>query len=134
MVQEIVKKDAVGRDKPVAKKIFINGKELKLKFTMPIWRDMEERVCILDEVYTVMHSKERLHKENIPTMAEIMSRGEITADEIMEHCDPASMQAMIDEITLVIAREISMKEKKYDDHSVHDETLEEIEKKEPRAD
>lgn len=134
MVQEIVKKDAAGRDRPVAKKLFINGKELKLKFTMPIWRDLEERVCILDDVYTVLHSKDRLKKENIPTMAEILCRGEITADEIMEECDPATMQALIDEIVMVISRAISMKEKKYDDHSVHDETLEEIEKKEHRAD
>ena len=134
MVQEIVKKDAVGRDMSVEKKIIINGKEMKLKFTMPIWREMEEKICILDDVYTMMHSKERLRKENIPALAELMCGGEITAKEIMEDCDPASMQAIIDAIVLTISRAITMKEKKYDDDSVHDETLEDIEKKEPRAD
>ena len=39
-----------------------------------------------------------------------------------------------DEIQRVIAQAMTMKEKKYDDDSVHDEVLEEIEKKETKAD
>ena len=44
------------------------------------------------------------------------------------------MKALIDEATRVIAKAITMKEKKYDDDSVHDAVLEDIEKKEARAD
>jgi hypothetical protein len=41
---------------------------------------------------------------------------------------------MLDEIQAVIAKAMTMKEKKYDDDSIHDEVLEEIEKKDKKAD
>lgn len=134
MVYEILRKDAVGRDMRVGQKICIGGKEVKLRFTMPIWREMEEKICLLDDVYSVMHSKERLHRENIPALAELLSGGVITADEIMKEEDPATIHALMDEIGITISKSVTMKEKKYEDDSVHDETLEEIEKKDPRAD
>ena len=65
---------------------------------------------------------------------EILASGEITAAEVVAENDPATMRALIDEIQKVIAQAMTMKEKKYDDDSVHDETLEEIEKKETKAD
>ena len=41
---------------------------------------------------------------------------------------------LIEMISEVAAKAVTMRERKYDDDSVHDETLEEIEKKEPQAD
>ena len=63
-----------------------------------------------------------------------MTEGEITADEILKEEDPATFRALLEDIQAVIAKAMTMKEKKYDDDSVHDEVLEEIEKKEAKAD
>ena len=124
-----IRKKKNGKDYLVGKKIVIGGKEVKLKFTMPIWLKMEDELCLLDDLYTVMHSKGRFEEDKIPKLAEMMTGGEIAAKEIAEGCDPATMKALMEEIQNVIAGAMTMKEKKYDDDSVHDETLEEIEKK-----
>ena len=134
MVQEIVTKNAKGRDEVIGRKIFINGKEVKMKFTMPIWYRMEDEICLLDDLYTMMHSKGRFKKDKIPALAAMMTGDEITADEILAEDDPATYRAMLDEIQAVIAKAMTMKEKKYDDDSIHDEVLEEIEKKDQGAD
>lgn len=134
MVQEIVTKNAKGRDEVIGRKIFINGKEVKMKFTMPIWYRMEDEICLLDDLYTMMHSKGRFKKDKIPALAAMMTGDEITADEILAEDDPATMRALLDEIQAVIAKAMTMKERKYDDDSVHDEVLEEIEKKGAKAD
>ncbi len=134
MVQEIVTKNAKGRDEVIGRKIFINGKEVKMKFTMPIWYRMEDEICLLDDLYTMMHSKGRFKKDKIPALAAMMTGDEITADEILAEDDPATMRALLDEIQAVIAKAMTMKERKYDDDSVHDEVLEEIEKKGTKAD
>ena len=134
MVQEIVTTNAKGRDEVIGRKIFINGKEVKMKFTMPIWYRMEDEICLLDDLYTMMHSKGRFKKDKIPALAAMMTGDEITADEILTEDDPATMRALLDEIQAVIAKAMTMKERKYDDDSVHDEVLEEIEKKGTKAD
>ena len=134
MVQEIVTKNAKGRDEVIGRKIFINGKEVKMKFTMPIWYRMEDEICLLDDLYTMMHSKGRFKKDKIPALAAMMAGDEITADEILAEDEPATMRALLDEIQAVIAKAMTMKERKYDDDSVHDEVLEEIEKKGTKAD
>lgn len=134
MVQEIVTKNAKGRDEVIGRKIFINGKEVKMKFTMPIWYRMEDEICLLDDLYTMMHSKGRFKKDKIPALAAMMTGDEITADEILAEDEPATMRALLDEIQAVIAKAMTMKERKYDDDSVHDEVLEEIEKKGAKAD
>lgn len=134
MVQEIVIKNAKGRDEVIGRKIFINGKEVKMKFTMPIWYRMEDEICLLDDLYTMMHSKGRFKKDKIPALAAMMTGDEITADEILAEDEPATMRALLDEIQAVIAKAMTMKERKYDDDSVHDEVLEEIEKKGTKAD
>ena len=134
MVQEIVTKNAKGRDEVIGRKIFINGKEVKMKFTMPIWYRMEDEICLLDDLYTMMHSKGRFKKDKIPALAAMMTGDEITADEILAENDPATMRALLDEIQAVIAKAMTMKERKYDDDSAHDEVLEEIEKKGTKAD
>ena len=134
MVQEIVTKNAKGRDEVIGRKIFINGKEVKMKFTMPIWYRLEDEICLLDDLYTMMHSKGRFKKDKIPALAAIMTGDEITADEILAEDEPATMRALLDEIQAVIAKAMTMKERKYDDDSVHDEVLEEIEKKGTKAD
>ncbi len=134
MVQEIVTKNAKGRGEVIGRKIFINGKEVKMKFTMPIWYRMEDEICLLDDLYTMMHSKGRFKKDKIPALAAMMTGDEITADEILAEDDPATMRALLDEIQAVIAKAMTMKERKYDDDSVHDEVLEEIEKKGAKAD
>ena len=95
---------------------------------------MEDEICVLDDLYTMMHSKGRFKKDKIPALAELMTGGEITAEEVIRDTDPATMRALIDEIQRVIAQAVTMKEKKYDDDSIHDEVLEEIEKKDQRAD
>lgn len=123
-----------GKDRVTGQKITIGGKEIRLKFTMKIWLQVEDEICLLDDLYTMMHSKGRFEEDKIPKLAEIMCGGTVTAKEILEEDDPTTMRALIDEIQKVIAQAMTMKEKKYDDDSVHDEVLEEIEKKEIKAD
>lgn len=134
MVQEIVKKNSKGREQIIGRKIFIGGKEVKLRFTMPMWIQMEDEICTLDDLYTMMHSKGRLKKDKIPRLTEIMTDGEIKTEDVLHEEDPATIQMLISEIQNVTAKAISMKEKKYDDDSVHDEVLEDIEKKDQKAD
>lgn len=133
MVQDIIEKKN-GKERVKRTRILIGGKEIQLKFTMPIWLKMEDEICLLDDLYTMMHSKGRFEEDKIPKLAEIMSDGTVTAKDILAEDDPTTMRALIDEIQRVIAQAMTMKEKKYDDDSVHDEVLEEIEKKETKAD
>lgn len=135
MVEAIVRKDKKTKTETIIRKrILINGKELKMQFTMPIWYRMEEEICCLDDLYTMMHSKGRLHEENIPALAALMSGGTFTAREIARDCTPADMRAIIDEISRIVAEAVTMKEKKDEDDDVHDEVLEELEKKDSKAD
>ena len=134
MVEEIIRKNEKGKDEIVRTRIMINGKEARLRFTQKMWYRMEDEICVLDDLYTMMHSKGRFKKDKIPALAELMTGGEITAEEVIRDTDPATMRALIDEIQRVIAQAMTMKEKKYDDDSVHDEVLEDIEKKETKAD
>lgn len=134
MVQEIVKKNGKGKEEVVGRKIFIGEKEVKLKFTMPVWIRMDEEICMLEDLYTMMHSKGRFGRGKVPALVQLMSGGEITEDDVIREEDPATIRALMDEIDRVIAKAVTMKEKKYDDDSVHDEVLEEIEKKDKKAD
>jgi len=134
MVEEIIRKNEKGKDEIVRTRIMINGKEARLRFTQKMWYRMEDEICVLDDLYTMMHSKGRFKKDKIPALAELMTGGEITAEEVIRDSDPATMRALIDEIQRVIAQAVTMKEKKYDDDSIHDEVLEEIEKKDQGAD
>ncbi len=134
MVEEIIRKNEKGKDEIVRTRIMINGKEARLRFTQKMWYRMEDEICVLDDLYTMMHSKGRFKKDKIPALAELMTGGEITAEEVIRDTDPATMRALIDEIQRVIAQAVTMKEKKYDDDSIHDEVLEEIEKKDQGAD
>ena len=134
MVQEIVRKNARGRDETVGQKIFIGEKEVRLRFTMPMWFKMEDEICLMDDLYDMMHSKGRFGRGKMPALAELMSGGEITQDDVLKEEDPATIRALMEEIQNVIARAMTMREKKYDDNSIHDETLEDIEKKEKKAD
>jgi hypothetical protein len=94
---------------------------------------MEDEICLMDDLYDMMHSKGRFGRGKMPALAELMSGGEITQDDVLKEEDPATIRALMEEIQNVIAKAMTMKEKKYDDNSVHDETLEEIEKKETKA-
>lgn len=134
MVEEIIRKNEKGKDEIVRTRIMINGKEARLRFTQKMWYRMEDEICVLDDLYTMMHSKGRFKKDKIPALAELMTGGEITAEEVIRDTDPATMRALINEIQRVIAQAVTMKEKKYDDDSIHDEVLEEIEKKDQGAD
>lgn len=134
MVQEIVKKNGKGKEEIVGRKIFIGGKEVKLKFTMPMWFRMEDEICIMDDLYTMMHSKGRFGRGKMPALVELMTDGTITQDDVLQEEDPATIRMLMDEMQNVIAKAMTMKEKKYDDDSVHDEVLEDIEKKDQRAD
>lgn len=134
MVEEIIRKNEKGKDEIVRTRIVINDKEARLRFTQKMWYRMEDEICVLDDLYTMMHSKGRFKKDKIPALVELMTGGEITAEEVIRDTDPATMRALIDEIQRVIAQAVTMKEKKYDDDSIHDEVLEEIEKKDQRAD
>lgn len=116
-----------------SEKVLIGEKEVKLKFTMPVWIQMEEDICVLDDLYTKLHEAGRL-TTTVPQLVELMTDGEITAKEVRREKDPATVKRLIDMISEVAAKAITMRERKYEDDSVHDETLEEIEKKEPRAD
>lgn len=134
MVVEYMEKDRNGKERVKERKFFIGEKEITLKFTMPMWYRMEEEICILDDVYTMMGSKDRFQEDKIPALIALMSGDAVTPKEVRREIDPPTMKALIDEATRVIAKAITMKEKKYDDDSVHDAVLEEIEKKEARAD
>ena len=133
MVQEIIRKNERGKNEVIRQRILIGGKEVKLKFTMPMWYRMEDEICLMDDLYDLMHSKGRLKRGRMPALAELMSGGEIAQDDVLKEEDPATIRALMDEIQNVIAKAVSMKERKYDDNSVHDETLEEIEKKDQQA-
>lgn len=133
MVEEIITRDGNGKEQVERIRVTISGKEMKLRFTMPMWYRMEDEICTLDDLYTMMHSKGRLHKDKIPLLCEIMSDGAITADDVMREKDAATIRTLIDAIEAEVVKAVTMKEKKYDDNSVHDEVLEEIEKKDQRA-
>ena len=133
MVQDLIEKKN-GKERVKKTRILVAGKEVKLKFTMPVWLKMEDEICLLDDLYTMMHSKGRFGPGKIPKLCEIMSEGVITEEDVIAETDPATIRTLIDEIQRVIAQAMTMKEKKYDDDSVHDEVLEEIEKKETKAD
>lgn len=122
-----------GKDVATGTKIMICGKEVKLKFTMPIWLQMEDEICLMDDLYTMMHSKGRFEEDKIPKLVELMAGGAVTAREVLDGSDPVTMRYLLDEIQRVIAKAVTMKEKKYEDDSVHDEVLEDIEKKEQQA-
>ena len=98
MVQEIIRKNAKGKEEVVGKKILICGKEIRLEFTMPMWYTMEDQICLLDDLYTMMHSKGRFEEDKIPALASLMCHGAVTAKEIVQDSDPATMRALIDEI------------------------------------
>ncbi len=139
MVVEIYKKekDAKGKTREVltGRRIMLGKKEVKLKFTVPIYLQMEEEICTLDELYDLLHSRDRWKKDKLPALIHIMSGGEITPSEVLaEAGDVATLRELIDEIGNVAAGAVRMKEKKYEDDSVHDEVLEELEKKETKAD
>ena len=134
MVQEIVRKNARGRDEVIGQKIYIGEKEVRLRFTMPMWYRMEDEICLMDDLYTMMHSKGRFGRGKMPALVELMTDGVITQDDVLKEEDPSTMRALMEEIQNVIAVAMTMKEKKYDDDSIHDETLEDIEKKEKKAD
>lgn len=134
MVVEYMEKDEQGKERLKERKFYIGEKEITLRFNMHIWFRMEEEICILDDVYTMMSGQDRFQEDKIPALISLMSGGEVTPKEVRREIDPATMKAMIDEITRVIARAITMKEKKYDDDSVHDAVLDDIEKKEAGAD
>ena len=138
MVREIYRKetDNKGRkmDVLVRREIWLGEKELKLKFTMPVWFRMEDEICTLDDLYTMMHERDRLKEGKIPLLVSIMSGGDVTPKEVLRESDPATMKAIMQEIMRVSAEAVTMKEKRYEDDSVHDEVLEEIEKKETKAD
>jgi hypothetical protein len=134
MVVEYMEKDERGKERLKERKFFIGDKEITLRFTMQMWYRMEEEICILDDVYTMMGSQDRFHEDKIPALIALMSGDAVTPKEVKREIDPPTMKALIDEATRVIARAITMKEKKYDDDSVHDAVLEDIEKKGTRAD
>lgn len=133
MVIEYMEKDEHGKDRLKARKFYIGDKEITLRFTMPMWYRLEEEICILDDVYTMMGSQDRMHEDKIPALIALMSGDAVTPKEVRREIDPPTMKALIDEATRVIARAITMKEKKYEDNSVHDAVLEDIEKKEAEA-
>lgn len=123
-----------GKDRVTGRKILIGDKEITLRFTMPMWYRMEEEICILDDLYTMLSSQGRFAVDKLPALVAMMSGDAVTPKEVLRESDPATMKALIDEVMATVARAISMKETKYEDGSVHDETLEEIEKKGPAAD
>lgn len=130
-------KDAKGKTREVltGRKIMLGGKEVKLKFTVPVYLQMEEEICTLDDLYSLLHSQERWKKDKLPKLISIMSGGEITPSEVLaEAGDVATLRELIDEIGNVAAAAVRMKEKRYEDDSVHDEVLEELEKKGTKAD
>lgn len=134
MVYTIVHRDENGKETIVGEEIRVGGKVISLRFTMTMWYRLENEICILDDLYTMMHEKGRFREDKLPALISMMSGEEITPKELLREADPATMRALIDKATEVIAKAVTMRERKYDDDSVHDETLEEIEKKEPRAD
>lgn len=133
MVYEIVSVNEKGKPQVSGQRITVNGKVLKLRFTMPMWYRMEDEICLLDDLYTELHGKGRL-KKIVPAMLEMMSGGEITKRDLQEESDPATMKAVIEEIQRVAAQSVSMKEKIQDEDEIHDKVLEDLEKKEQRAD
>ena len=139
MIVEIYEKGKDSRGKPKDRlkdtKIYIGQKEINLKFTVPIYLRMEDEICTLDDLYSMLHGQDRWHEDKIPALVSLMTGGEVTPKEILQNSDVATLNALKDKIAEVVATSVRMREKKYDDDdSVHDEVLEEIEKKEAKAD
>ena len=115
------------------KVILIGGTEMKLRFTMPMWQEMEDEIgWQLEDLYETLHSKGRIKRA--AELASLMSGRAFTAEQILGEDDVATMKAIIDAVEARITKALTMSEKKNNDDSVHDEVLEEIEKKEPKAD
>ena len=82
MVVEYMEKDKKGKERVKERKFFIGEKEITLKFTMPMWYRMEEEICILDDVYTIMGSKDRFQEDKIPALIALMSGDAVTPKEV----------------------------------------------------
>ena len=138
MIVEIYhrEKDKKGKiqEELVEKKIIINGKEIELKFTMPIFLKMEEEIVTLDDLYEFLRAKDRFNVRKIPELVSLMSERVVSAKEVLEGSDVATLKKLVDEINRTVSKAVFMKEKRYDEDSVQDEVLEEIEKKETGAD
>lgn len=133
MVRNVYLRDGK-KEKLIRTEIVINDKIVNLRFTQPMWFKLEENICQLEDLYTMMHSKGRFEIDKFPAVVELMTDGTITAKEVVKDADPATMKALLEKVSEVIATSVTMREKRYDDDSVHDEVLEEIEKKDPKAD
>ena len=112
--------------------IILDNHEIEVQFTMPIWEKIEEKVGLIDNFEEIMNSKGRLRK--IAEMVAIMSvRQPCSAEEIFRAMEPGDVRTIVAELRRVIREALRMDEKKGED-GVVDEVLEEIEKKEARAD
>lgn len=112
--------------------ITIGHKEYELQWTMPVWEQFEDQICLVDELDGVLNRKGRLHK--IAHMVAIMSVEQPCATEkIFRDMEPSDVRVIVAEIRRVIQAGLKMKVKHGEDKVV-DEVLEEIQKKEAQAD
>ena len=111
--------------------ISLGNHEIELQFTMPVWEKIEEQVGLIDDFDNIMNSRGRLRK--VALMTAIMNvRQPCSAEEIYRLMEPSDVRIMVAEIRRVIGRGLKMNTKK-DEDKVVDEVLEELEKKETRA-
>ena len=110
----------------------IGHKEYELQFTMPVWQEFEDKICLVDELDSVLNKRGRLMK--IAQMVAIMSVEQPCATErIFRDMEPSDVRVVVAEIRNVIKAALKMKVAQNEDKVV-DEVLEEIEKKETQAD
>jgi len=110
----------------------IGHKEYELQFTMPVWKEFEDQICLVDELDGVLNKKGRLIK--IAQMVAIMSVEQPCATErIFRDMQPSDVRVIVAEIRNVIREALKMKVKQGEDKVV-DEVLEEIQKKGTQAD
>ena len=110
----------------------IGHKEYELQFTMPVWKEFEDKICLVDELDAVLNRRGRLEK--IAQMVAIMSVDQPCATErVFRDMTPSDVRVIVAEIRGVIQEALKMKTNKGEDKIV-DEVLEEIEKKGTQAD
>ena len=110
----------------------IGHKEYELQFTMPVWKEFEDKICLVDELDGILNRKGRLHK--IAQMVAIMSVEQpCSTERVFRDMQPSDVRVIVAEIREVIRVALKMKVKQGEDKVV-DEVLEEIEKKETQAD
>lgn len=106
-------------------KVNVGGKDYELRFTMAAWEQLEDEVCLVDDLGDKLAGRGRI--KAILQVFSILSGADL--DEIRKAASPSDMRPMMKAIWEAINGGMHMVAEHGEDKEV-DVTLEEIEKKE----